>query len=243
MPATISWPRSANSGPRWSIVGIAVACNTRSDTLVGPGICRKWRPVCGGAVFFIGGAIPALLPTGPSLPRGSIEPVEPGGVVVRQLLPHLGGEPGHLALDRRARIGPHPVGMGVVGSPQQMALAKKRDQRHRGVVFLKGRPDLPFEQFAGLGFQLGTALVGPELLGLPQPPVAVVELLHEPGQPAGAALGDDDFESRMAFEDAPGKQVDKRFEKIGHKEFGVLEHARRFAGGARVAIAEYGNVP
>src|ERR1700751_5835019 len=53
MPATTSWPSAANSGPRWSIVGIAIACSTRSGTLVGPGICRKWRPVCVGAVFFI----------------------------------------------------------------------------------------------------------------------------------------------------------------------------------------------
>src|ERR1700747_86607 len=53
MPATISCPSAANSGPRWSIVGIAIACNTRSGTLVGPGICRKWRPLCAGAVFFI----------------------------------------------------------------------------------------------------------------------------------------------------------------------------------------------
>src|SRR6202030_2421205 len=53
MPATTSCPSAANSGPRWSIVGIAIACNTRSGTLVGPGICRKWRPLCAGAVFFI----------------------------------------------------------------------------------------------------------------------------------------------------------------------------------------------
>src|ERR1700722_5299983 len=53
MPATTSCPSAANSGPRWSIVGIAIACSTRSGTLVGPGICRKWRPVCVGAVFFI----------------------------------------------------------------------------------------------------------------------------------------------------------------------------------------------
>src|ERR1700747_2011910 len=53
MPATISCPSAANSGPRWSIVGIAIACNTRSGTLVGPGISRKWRPGWAGAVFFI----------------------------------------------------------------------------------------------------------------------------------------------------------------------------------------------
>ncbi len=36
--------RRANSGPRWSIVGWSIARRMRSGTLVGPGICRKWRP-------------------------------------------------------------------------------------------------------------------------------------------------------------------------------------------------------
>src|SRR5215467_923386 len=39
-------PTSANSGPRWSMVGISMARSTRSGTLVGPGICRKCLPVC-----------------------------------------------------------------------------------------------------------------------------------------------------------------------------------------------------
>src|SRR5215469_8638325 len=58
MPATISCPNWANSGPRWSIVGIAIACSTRSGTFVGPGIWRKWRPVCGDAMFLIEKAPP-----------------------------------------------------------------------------------------------------------------------------------------------------------------------------------------
>ena len=53
IPATISLPSAENSGPRWSIVGNAIACSTRSGTLVGPGICRKCRPVWAVAVFFI----------------------------------------------------------------------------------------------------------------------------------------------------------------------------------------------
>ena len=32
---------SANSGPRWSMVGRSMARSTRSGTLVGPGMCRK----------------------------------------------------------------------------------------------------------------------------------------------------------------------------------------------------------
>ena len=44
MPASTSLPSVPNSGPRWSIVGKSIARSTRSGTLVGPGICRKWRP-------------------------------------------------------------------------------------------------------------------------------------------------------------------------------------------------------
>src|SRR6266850_4052505 len=46
MAASTAWPISANSGPRWSMVGISMARSTRSGTLVGPGICRKCLPVC-----------------------------------------------------------------------------------------------------------------------------------------------------------------------------------------------------
>src|ERR1700693_4058703 len=34
----------ANSGPRWSMMGVSIARNTRSGSGVGPGMCRKWRP-------------------------------------------------------------------------------------------------------------------------------------------------------------------------------------------------------
>ena len=46
MAASTSRPSSANSGPRWSMVGMSMARSTRSGTLVGPGICRKCLPVC-----------------------------------------------------------------------------------------------------------------------------------------------------------------------------------------------------
>src|SRR5947209_8731522 len=35
------------------MVGKAIACSTRSGTLVGPGICRKWRPVWPAGRFFM----------------------------------------------------------------------------------------------------------------------------------------------------------------------------------------------
>src|SRR3981081_1849891 len=45
MDSRISMLSAANSGPRWSMVGAAMARNTRSGVLVGPGIWRKWRPL------------------------------------------------------------------------------------------------------------------------------------------------------------------------------------------------------
>ena len=44
MPASTRAPSSRKAGPRWSIVGMSIARRIRSGTLVGPGICRKWRP-------------------------------------------------------------------------------------------------------------------------------------------------------------------------------------------------------
>jgi hypothetical protein len=38
---TAAWPISANSGPRWSMVGMSMARSTRSGTLVGPGNLQK----------------------------------------------------------------------------------------------------------------------------------------------------------------------------------------------------------
>src|SRR5688500_18940816 len=44
MPSSTSFEITWNAGPRWSMVGRSIARSTRSGTLVGPGICRKWRP-------------------------------------------------------------------------------------------------------------------------------------------------------------------------------------------------------
>src|SRR6266481_5015539 len=125
-----------------------------------------------------------------------------------------------------------------------MAFAEERYQRHRDAILLEGRVDLALEKFAGFGFERDAALVGPELLGFPQPPMAVVELLDEPGQPARAGLRHDHAELRVAFEDAPSEQIDKGLEEIAHEEFGVLEDARGLALGAVAQSAEkYRDVP
>src|SRR6185312_1165183 len=98
--------------------------------------------------------------------------------------------------------------------------------------------DLPLEQLAWLGFKLNAALVGPEILGFPQAPVAVVELLHEPGKPAGSGLRHDHLQLRMPFKDAPGEKIDKRLEEIAHKELRVLEDARRLAHDTAAGFAD-----
>src|SRR6516162_11402068 len=74
--------------------------------------------------------------------------------------------------------------------------------------------------------------------------MAVVELLDEPGEPARASLGHDHPELWVAFEDAPGEQIDKGLEEIAHEEFGVFEDARGIAGGPLAQPAEeYRDVP
>src|ERR1700757_552789 len=118
-------------------------------------------------------------PCGP-LPL-SAQPIEFGGVVVGQLPTHFDRKIRHLPFDGGARVGPHTVGMWIVRGPQQMSVAKERDQRHRNAILLEGRVYLALEEFARLGFERNAALVGPELLGFPEPPMAVVELLDEPG--------------------------------------------------------------
>src|SRR6202008_1979546 len=82
------------------------------------------------------------------------------------------------------------------------------------------------------------ALVGPELLRLPEPPVAVVELLDEPGKPSRAGLGHHHAQSRVALEDAPGEEVDEGLEEVRQEELGVLEDARRLAGHAIARLAD-----
>src|SRR5215471_5445990 len=44
MPSRHFFASRANSGPRWSIIGVSIARRTRSGSGEGPGICRKWRP-------------------------------------------------------------------------------------------------------------------------------------------------------------------------------------------------------
>src|SRR5215475_4843434 len=51
MPSRHFLASLANSGPRWSMIGVSIARSTRSGSMVGPGICRKWRPT-GREEFF-----------------------------------------------------------------------------------------------------------------------------------------------------------------------------------------------
>src|SRR5262245_23214548 len=104
--------------------------------------------------------------------------------------------------------------MRIIRRPQEMALAEERNERHRHIVFLERCVDLSLEEIAGLRHQRAAALVGPEFLRLPEPPVAVVELLHEPGQPSRAGLGHYHPQLRVALENAPGEKVDEGLEEV-----------------------------
>src|SRR6516162_2122436 len=107
-----------------------------------------------------------------------------------------------------------------------MALTKERDQRHRYMVLLERRVELLLEQFAWLCLKGDAALVGPELLGFPEPPMPIVELLDDPRQPARASLRHDHAHLRMGFED------------VVHIEFGVLEYAGGLAGDTVAGTAQ-----
>src|SRR5947207_4123951 len=127
--------------------------------------------------------------------------------------------------------------MRIVRGPQEVTLAEERDERHRDVVVLERRVDLPLEELARLRDECLAALVGPELLGLPEPPVAPVELLDEPGEPSGAGLGHHHAQPRVPLENAPGEEIDEGPEEVREEELGVLEDARGLAGGATARLA------
>src|SRR5256885_17144082 len=91
-----------------------------------------------------------------------------------------------------------------------MALAEERDQRHRDIIFLERCPDLPLEEFAGFGFERAAALVAPEFLRFPQPPVAGAPLPCRPGPPAGAGPGPTLLQFWGARAAAPAPQVSQR---------------------------------
>src|SRR5690606_11376145 len=110
--------------------------------------------------------------------------------------------------------GPDRIRVRVVARPQQVLRPPELEQAHRGGALLEGAVDLALEHLARLHLVRDAALVVPELLAFPQPPMAVVELLDHPRHPADAALGDDDPELRMALEDPPGEQVDERIEEL-----------------------------
>ena len=62
--------------------------------------------------------------------------------------------------------------------------------------------------------QREAAFLIPERLRFPKPLIAMVEFLDDPGQLAQSALRHDDAQFRMAVEDAPGKEIDERIEKL-----------------------------
>src|ERR1700722_11865602 len=54
MPSSTRLASAANSGPRWSMMGVSIARRIRSGSGVGPGICRKWRPATRDEFFAMG---------------------------------------------------------------------------------------------------------------------------------------------------------------------------------------------
>src|ERR1700680_3124573 len=54
MPSSTRLASAANSGPRWSMMGVSIARRMRSGSGVGPGICRKWRPATREEFFAMG---------------------------------------------------------------------------------------------------------------------------------------------------------------------------------------------
>src|SRR5256885_10125813 len=60
MPSRQLLASCANSGPRWSIIGVSIARSTRSGSGVGPGMCRKWRPTGREEFLVIGKSLQRL---------------------------------------------------------------------------------------------------------------------------------------------------------------------------------------
>src|SRR5262249_58501263 len=120
-----------------------------------------------------------------------------------------------------------------------MALTEERNERHRHVVVLEGCVELPLEELARLRFEGAPALVGPEFLRFPEPPVTVIELLNEPREPSGAGLGHHHAQLRVTLEDAPGEEVNEGLEEVREEELGVLEAPRRLAPDALARLAAH----
>src|SRR5437867_13150227 len=97
--------------------------------------------------------------------------------------------------------------MRIVRGPQEVTLTEERDERHRDVVVLERRVDLPLEELARLRGERAAALVGPESLGLPEPPAAPPELPDEPGEPTAAGLGHHHAHPRLPLRARPDADV------------------------------------
>src|SRR5690606_32495477 len=156
-----------------------------------------------------------------------------GGVPADEAADYFWGHVAHGFADSADAVGPDAVRMRVVAGPEQVFRAPELEQPHRGGALLEGPVNLALEHLAGLHLVRDTALVVPELLAFPQTPVAVIQFLDHPGNPADAAFGNDDLQFRMPFEDAPGEQIDERIEELFDEHLGVEE---RGAGAAFVLV-------
>src|SRR5574337_33088 len=118
IPASTSRPSRANSGPRWSMVGWASARRIRSGTLVGPGICRKCRPLLEAMPDLRGGPGPGTSRFDPQCARRTLRlgldlHLHGAGHLVVQLHRHLElahgldglGEIDGAAIDGQAALG------------------------------------------------------------------------------------------------------------------------------------------
>jgi len=92
---------------------------------------------------------------------------------------------------------------------------------HGRRTFLEGCVDLAPEQFRRLHHQGYAAMPVPIILRFPQPPVAVVHFLDQPGQPAHAGFGDDDLQLRMPLQYSPGKEIDEGIDELGDEALGM----------------------
>src|SRR5919108_4113156 len=130
------------------------------------------------------------------------EPVQRAGVVAEDPLPGAGRHVLEVVLDGLARLRPRAVGVGIIRRPHHAIVAEDVEQTQADVIRLEGRPHLALEVPARLHGEGEPAVALPELGGVDELVVGVVEPLEHVGQPADAGLGQDDPQPRVALERA-----------------------------------------